>query len=175
MDLAEKMWDAMNDSKPKQLEIGQWHIPYGDNIDEVILFDTLRDLPILDGEIGNPISDTDIENAKLKIATARCARISYQTLGDNPVIDYEKDIKLHDDLLKSGHWSPFEHCAQVMDKEDYYRHVKGIRYPDGDEDDEDVPYRMEMQGKDNGLGWSNNFKGFKQYREILQANVKGIS
>ena len=27
MDLAEKMWDAMNESKPKQLEVGQWHLP----------------------------------------------------------------------------------------------------------------------------------------------------
>lgn len=27
MDLAEKMWDTMNDSKPKQLEVGQWHLP----------------------------------------------------------------------------------------------------------------------------------------------------
>ena len=167
MDLAEKMWDAMNDSKPKQLEIGQWHIPYGDNIDEVILFDTLRDLPILDGEIGNPISDTDIENAKLKIATARCARISYQTLGDNPVIDYEKDIKLFDDLLTSGHWSPFEHCAQVMDGDDYFSHVKGLMKLDDMSIDDEYAYVSNGVTNPNVFGWSRNFKGFKQYRELL--------
>ena len=167
MDLAEKMWDAMNDNKPKQLEIGQWHIPYGDNIDEVILFDTLRDLPILDGEIGNPISDTDIEKAKLKIATARCARISYQTLGDNPVIDYEKDIKLFDDLLTSGHWSPFEHCAQVMDGDDYFSHVKGLMKLDDMSIDDEYAYVSNRVTNPNVFGWSRNFKGFKQYRELL--------
>ena len=153
MDLAEKMWDVMNDSIPKQLKIGEWHIPFGDDIDEVVLFDVLLNLPIPEGEIIDPIFDYTINEAMLKIATARCARISYQTLGDNPVIDYAKDIKLFDDLLTSGHMSPFEHCAVVMDEDDYFSHVKGVQY--SDIIDQDL------------YGWSRNFKGFKQYRELL--------
>ena len=30
--LAEAMWDAMNESTPKELKSGEWHIPFGDNI-----------------------------------------------------------------------------------------------------------------------------------------------
>lgn len=45
----------------------------------------------------------------IKIATARCARLSYMNFDGE--IDYEKDIKLHDQLLESKHASPMEHCA----------------------------------------------------------------
>ena len=45
-----------------------------------------------------------LENAK--IASARCARISYE----RPKIG-RNDEELADDLLKAGHLSPFEHCA----------------------------------------------------------------
>lgn len=133
MDLAEKMWDVMNDSKPKQLEIGEWHLPFSE-----------------DG-VGLKIK------TRLKIATARCARISYQTLGDNPVIDYEKDIKLFDDLLTSGHMSPFEHCAVVMDEDDYFNHINGV----------ETVERIISTNDNSSYGWSRNFKGFKQYRELL--------
>lgn len=34
MALAEAMWDAMNESTPKQLKAGEWHIPFGDDLDE---------------------------------------------------------------------------------------------------------------------------------------------
>ena len=32
--LAEAMWDAMNESTPKELKEGEWHIPFGDNFDK---------------------------------------------------------------------------------------------------------------------------------------------
>ena len=32
MALAEAMWDAYNESVPKQLKAGEWHIPFGDDI-----------------------------------------------------------------------------------------------------------------------------------------------
>ena len=66
----------------------------------------------------------------LKIATARCARISYETLGDNPKIDYEADIRLHDRLLKSKHASPMEHCAVCTNDSNWYGNFKGF-----------IPYR----------------------------------
>lgn len=50
------------------------------------------------------------ESQLLKIATARCARVSYLNFqGD---IDHDSDYRLHDDLLASGHMSPFEHVAR---------------------------------------------------------------
>lgn len=167
MDLAEKMWDIYNESEPKQLGEGEWHIPFGDNINEEILFDTLLDLPILDGEIGSPVFDTDIINAKIKVATARCARISYETLGDNPEINYEKDIKLHDDLLAMKHMSPFEHCAVVMNEENYYSHIKTTKAKSFTiSNNDDIYIDGPISFKD--CGWSRNFKGFKQYREIIE-------
>jgi thymidylate synthase ThyX len=87
-ELAYKMLDALNNSIPERKEEGEWHIPFGDKFIE-----------------GLSIQE------KLKVATARAARVSYKTFDGQ--INYDKDYTLHDDLLKEGHYSPFEHCAQA--------------------------------------------------------------
>jgi hypothetical protein len=53
--------------------------------------------------VNNMVTEDEMfEYYKLRIATARCARVSYTTVGeDNKEIPYEKDIALHDSLLKS--------------------------------------------------------------------------
>lgn len=147
-ELAECMWDAMNESEPKKLEDGEWHIPFGDNIE---VDDSLR----------------------MAVATARCARISYLTHDGKS--DYQKDIDLHDMLLEAKHASPFEHCAQVMTDDEYVTRING-----------EVIYNEEVDHKDHvstvvikddkplvkanskAFGWSRNFRGFKQYREIVK-------
>ena len=90
------MWDAMNESTPKLLKEGEWHIPFGDKFDkrEIDKFAWITNK-------GRNLSPIDTEIA---VASARCARLSYMTFDGE--IDYEKDIKLHDSLLKSGHMSP---------------------------------------------------------------------
>ena len=156
MELAEKMWDAMNESTPKQLEVGQWHIPFGDNIKEHLLLESFGCL-----------TPTEIEETKVKIAVARCARLSYETLGDNPVIDYRKDIALYNTLLAVKHMSPFEHCAVVMENEEYYSHIKGnieTQIVNVFEERRTTPIDKDS----NVFGWSRNLKGFKQYREIIE-------
>lgn len=66
---------------------GQWHIPF------------LHD-------------DEEPTRAMLPIATARSARTSYINFeGTN---DPDKDRDMHNRLAKSGHWSPFEHCAEAL-------------------------------------------------------------
>jgi thymidylate synthase ThyX len=104
-DLAEKMLVAYNESIPKPLKEGQWHIPFGDKID------TKRIVEIFDNQLLSHRTHEDYIRAIVKIATARCARISYNNFEGKD--DYEADLKLHDMLSSSGHWSPFEHCAQV--------------------------------------------------------------
>lgn len=151
MDLAEKMWDAMNDSTPKELKEGDWHIPFGDNFDKKYISDIW-----LSGKYEQVGGHLGI---KIKVATARCARISYETLGDNPKIDYEADIKLHDILLKSGHMSPFEHCAKAMSHKEYMSHIKASDFN---------PFAKDLE--DEQFGWSRNFKGFIQYRELVESN-----
>lgn len=130
MDLAEKMYDAMQESIPDLLEEGEWHLPYSDNLPE--------DMPT---------------EEKLKICTARCARLSYQTLGDNPTIDFTKDISLYTTLLEEGHMSPFEHCAQAMDEETYFNSSISVY----------------IQGETAvTFGVSRNFRGFLQYRSLIE-------
>ncbi len=82
------MLDKYNASKPQYVPIGGWHIPFGDKMPE-----------------GTALED------KLKIATARCARTSYLTFDGE--MNPEKDFEIHDKLASSGHWSPFEHCAEA--------------------------------------------------------------
>lgn len=138
MELAESMWDAMNDSEPTKLHGGQWHIPYGDNMDYIKLGVETKGYYKL-----NPAEEVDVDKWALKVAVARCARLSYQTVGDSPKIDYGADIRLHDILLSSGHMSPFEHCAQALG---------GIK---------DLIVRNDRR--------SRNLKGFTQYREIVES------
>lgn len=65
---------------------GEWHIPFDDRMPDNI-----------------DLSD------KLKVATARAARISYLTM--DGAIDIDKDKSLHDSLLQNKHMSPFEHAC----------------------------------------------------------------
>lgn len=168
MDLAEKMWDAYNESIPKHLEVGQWHIPFGDKFSDK----RVKELYIPSGDNpDNPAPDDyyykELDLIKVKIAVARCARLSYETLGDNPVIDYRKDIELHDTLLAIKHMSPFEHCAVVMEDEEYYSHIKGnieTKTVNSFEERRTIPINKDS----NIFGWSRNLKGFKQYREFIE-------
>lgn len=97
--LADTLFEAVSASKPKYLQMGQWHLPY------VNIVDQGRD------------------EAK-KLSTARCARVSY--LNHNQTMpDEAKDLNLHDKLLESGHFSPFEHQATPMPDSEFYANFKG--------------------------------------------------
>jgi len=127
--LAYRMLATYIQSKSKKLGWGDWHIPHFEGA-------TLNA-----GESANwPVL--------LKVATARCARLSYLTFdGEHSV---EKDIELHDRLAASGHWSPFEHCAQA--KRDLAIHeISNF----------DVGYM------DGGSGWL-------QYRKKFSTECQGV-
>jgi thymidylate synthase ThyX len=147
-ELARKMKEVYNESKPKQLQAGEWHIPFGDNIIMSIL-----DQHEIAYKFPNIKSINDL---KIQIATARCARVSYTVVGEEgKEPNYENDIKLHDRLLESGHFSPFEHCAKVMSDEEYESFIKGeIDFGFG------IPKHT--------MGWCNNFKGFIPYRYLIE-------
>lgn len=149
MALAEAMWDAYNESTPKELKAGEWHIPFGDKISVQLILEQF------DKE-NKGMSDKILNELEIKIATARCARVSYTVVGEEGKPDnYEADIKLHDRLATSGHWSPFEHCAQAMSKK--------IEESSFNADD----------GEDGTWGWSGNFRGFIQYRKMFaNENIK---
>jgi len=99
-DASEKIIVALNNSTPRKLRGGEWHIPFGENID----YSRFADLEGIVGVLPSMVA--------VMIATARCARVSY--LNYEGKDDYQSDIDLYKILSSVGHWSPFEHCAQTM-------------------------------------------------------------
>lgn len=137
--LAEAMWDARNQSTPKKLKSGEWHIPFGDSIS-------------LPSSIWVPkglTSNDSIQFKKVMIATSRCARLSYMTFDGE--INYEKDISMHNVLLNNKHMSPFEHCARIASDEEYRNNARGK-----------VSSTLESEG------WFDNFRGFISYRYLIE-------
>ena len=100
-DVAYKILDALNNSRPTLLKPGEWHIPFSDKINGYKLADIYYSQ-----QLQSPIE------AAIKIAIARCARVSYMNFEGKD--DYEADIKLYNMLKESGHMSPFEHVAQAL-------------------------------------------------------------
>jgi thymidylate synthase ThyX len=86
---------AMQNSTPKRLAYGEWHLPYVEN------------------DRFNNISDI-LENSK-RISAARCARVSYLN-HDKSIPKLKDDLDLCCKLTKSKpiHASPFEHQATPM-------------------------------------------------------------
>jgi len=176
--LAEAMWDARNESRPQLLQPGEWHIPFGDKMNSESIAQA----------IGFKTSDYDWYNkelwSRIKIAIARAARLSYLTFDGE--INYQKDIKLHDDLFTNKHMSPFEHAAQCMSELQYFSFVKG-EYPTTEDQWGIVNYEKypiikkpmfedEIIGENpnnrNLYGWCNNFRGFIPYRYIIENSKK---
>ncbi len=103
--LAERIRQAMKNSVPQCLEVGEWHLPY-----------------VQGGEIDLDKCDSyghAIDLAR-KLSTARCASVSYKTVDGQPMT-LERAVELHDKLVaaKPLHASPAEHVAQVDERLDH--------------------------------------------------------
>ena len=121
MALAEAMYDAYNASVPDLLVGNQWYIPFENRIDQNKLSEYLQSL-----NNGKFVFNADtIQQAKIEVSTSMCARTSYTVVGEDKVHSYDKDLKLHDRLLESQHYSPFEHCAKNMEDSNSYGNFTG--------------------------------------------------
>lgn len=89
--LADLMRAAYEASRPIPRAAGEWHMPFVIDADDLV----------------RPL---EVQRA---IAVARAARVSY--LNHSGTRDVEADLVLHQRLLDSGHWSPFEHVAMATD------------------------------------------------------------
>lgn len=102
MELAECIWDSVNESTPKQLKAGEWHLPM---------------LP------------KEAENLSLQEQLNWCvgihANTSYTVVGDGKKITLEHSTKIHDKCKEEHHSSVFEHCCQVPTQEEYNNSFKG--------------------------------------------------
>lgn len=114
--LARAMQDARNNSAPKNLLDGEWHIPY--------ILDSERELDL---------------STRLAISVARCARVSYKTHDDELISTIEKDLKLFNQLFEEKHLSPFEHSAKADSLGKRYANFNGwIQYRKYVEDSKSV-------------------------------------
>lgn len=153
MALAEAIYDAIKESTPKQLQAGEWHIPFEDRID-------LSQPMFYNGAGKDNFIFTD---KVIKISTAMAARTSYTVVGDEKEVSYDTLLGIHDKMSKQVpfHASPFEHCAKVMSNSEYEHFLKGTM--------ENI-YNKGYRNTDKMEGWCRNFKGFIQYRHILENN-----
>lgn len=124
--LAYKMKELYDTSVPNKLNVGEWHVPFGDKLNE----EKLEELVyyINGGLITNSKAYKDYKDDLVrKIAIARCARISY--LNFNGKDDYLADVNLCDRLFGSipRHLSPSEHIAQATDSNDYIGNYRGFK------------------------------------------------
>lgn len=89
--VADRMYDALQGSKPQELNYNEWHLPYVDH----------EDLILCEAKSLDP----------RHISAARCARVSYLTM------DGKRDVSLDEDLYQRlmsadpAHHSPTEHVA----------------------------------------------------------------
>lgn len=108
--LADAIHEAMEDSTPKELGVGEWHLPYVEEEDFGAAYFVLKQTGAVN------IHDERIYELLKKVSVARCARVSYMTTEGEPST-IEKDLILYDRLVGSSplHASPAEHQATPDD------------------------------------------------------------
>lgn len=118
--LAYLMLDAYNKSQPKLLKGGEWHIPFGDRIDENRIIDEYGLV-----SAHSEHQDEEITLAKMQIAVARVARVSYWNYDGKD--DYKADVELFKRLVGSNpkHLSPTEHVAEAQLNSQFCGNFKG--------------------------------------------------
>jgi thymidylate synthase ThyX len=102
-ELARVMRKALDESEPRVLGEGDWHLPY-----------------LTQDELAGALSLYD----QPRVSAARCARVSYMT-HDGAKPDAGKDLALFEQLASERHMSPMEHQATPCD--DWCRNFKGWR------------------------------------------------
>lgn len=85
----------------------------------------------------------------IAISASCCAQVSYRKLDDS--LDKAKNIYERLIASKPIHASPFEHQACPMKIDNDWKNIPGITHLDK-----------------NGNHWSNNFKGWIQYRSLIE-------
>ena len=144
MDLAEKMYDELNESKPQILDENDWHIPFSDR-----------------PEFTPEMSLKD----KIMLSCAMTARVSYTTIEDNETLTLEKAKRIYDKCVQQWHFSVVSHCAKCMTTEEYETWIKGKvqkdNYTDG------YSYEVPKEAK----GYNKQLRGFVSLRQYVEDEV----
>ncbi|WP_323842551.1 MULTISPECIES: FAD-dependent thymidylate synthase [unclassified Moraxella] len=146
--LADLMYQAMQESTPEVLYAGEWHTPYvyherDETTKEIMYF-------ILNNK-GNEIYLTELD--AIRVSCSCSAQVSYRK-NDTSI---EKALAIYDKLVNSEpvHASAFEHCATPIDpsEEEEVREHNGITHWSHD---------------DTGfIACSGNFTNWVQYRQLI--------
>ena len=149
MDLAEKMYDALDESTPDMLKDGDWHIPFQEEIWKGKKAEKLEDF--------------------IKMSCAMTARISYTTISDNEILTLEKAKNIYDKCVKSGHFSVVSHCAKCMTYEEYENWYKGFMKTTYYFDENGRQHRV-MADRDfhKAKGYNKNLRGFISLRQYVE-------
>lgn len=99
--LAVAIKKALDESTPRTLAHGQWHMPYIHPMD-IEAADDLVSMGL----------DLDVQQILKRVSVARCAGTSYLTQ-DRVGRDLQDDLRIFERLrtAQPPHWSPFEHIA----------------------------------------------------------------
>lgn len=170
--LAYKMYQAMQESKPVELKVGEWHLPYVDKYDIPVTYsdqggyeyETGYHVFYYDKEANHTCEQVLTLEQAIKLSAASCASVSYRTEG----MTLEKADKIFDMLIKAEvvHSSPFEHIATpVKPKYNELGYVR-VNCSEPQSWEEGVTH-MNKQGQ----LCSGNLRGFIQYRHLLTNNT----
>jgi hypothetical protein len=161
--LAYKMYQAMQESKPIELKVGEWHLPY-------VGFYRVKSgrgfgcVEYFTGVVGTESYYSLTLEQALKLSAASCASVSYRTEG----MTLEKADKIFDMLIKAEviHSSPFEHLATPVKPK--FNELGKVRVNcSGPQSWEDGITHINKQGE----LCSGNLRGFIQYRHLLPNNT----
>ena len=153
-ELAQAMRKAHEESTPKALPYGQWHLPYIAHIDRVGAYNFCKRNRITRDEP----SDAEVHGLLLKVSAARCARASYNNFEGRPST-IEEDLGLFAKLVENQpiHASPTEHQATPMNfGEKYVNNMNPVTWEQG----------VTSMDKEGNL-YSGNLLHFIQFRKLI--------
>lgn len=140
--LADLMYQAMQESEPEVLKAGEWHTPYVAHYREP------------NGKLiyGTYENSYDL-NLAIKISCSCAAQVSYRK-NDTSI---EKALAIYDKLVNSEpvHASAFEHCATPIDL--LSGNFAGVTHVDD----------TRVNGKLKNVYCSGNFANWVQYRQLI--------
>ena len=161
--LAYKMYQAMQESKPIELKVGEWHLPY-------VGFYRVKSgrgfgcVEYFTGVVGTESYHILTLEQAIKLSVASCASVSYRT--ENMTL--EKSDKIFNMLIKAEvvHSSPLEHCATPVKPK--FNELGKVRVNCSEPQSwEEGVTHMNKQGQ----MCSGNLRGFVQYRHLLPNNT----
>lgn len=106
--IAKLMRKAYDESTPRELRMGDWHLPYVTPEEH----DVLESFRPPAGEQQDAWQELQLGMVKKSVVC--CAAVSYERHLTERTL--EQCIARHDAMTKSAHWSPFEHQAKVTDR-----------------------------------------------------------